>query len=212
MALSRSQSSNPLKFKSAANKFPLREREKTTPGGETLSCADGNETRTHPPAGCGTTFELHWKAVENLLPPPCLIQRPAKFSLNFLNGSRRTPSRPVSGEGRGRGQTHLRHRHKRALSYVRKKRKFRQIKDRLCRGGRNFIVQRMYRRLSERRDFCWLRRQRSLSRAFLNALWTGARVQTVPKRTHLSKSSMHFSEMELCRSGHMANIGAFNLW
>jgi hypothetical protein len=30
------------------------------------------------------------------------------------------------------------------------------------RGGRNFYFVRMHRRLSERRDFCWLRRQRSL--------------------------------------------------
>jgi hypothetical protein len=29
-----------------------------------VSCADDSETRTHPPTGCGTTFELHWKAVE----------------------------------------------------------------------------------------------------------------------------------------------------
>jgi hypothetical protein len=38
----------------------------------------------------------------------------------------------------------------------------------------------------------------------LNALWTGAGIQTVPKRTHLAKSSIPRSKMELQPIAHMA--------
>jgi hypothetical protein len=64
-----------------ANTGPGCAHKKTTPGGE-FCPADVYAARTiakreTSTTECGTTFELHWKAVE-LLAAPHLVQRPAK--------------------------------------------------------------------------------------------------------------------------------------
>jgi hypothetical protein len=41
-------------------------RGKTTPGGDPVQLRGRKRNKKCPPAGCGTTFELHWKAVELL--------------------------------------------------------------------------------------------------------------------------------------------------
>jgi hypothetical protein len=121
-----------LRSKQLRSQIPLREREKPHPGGGALSCADESETRTDPPAGCGTTFELHLKAVELIWQPAsCLATSKVPLNL-FLNGSRRASSRPVIGEEQGRGRKHFSGiAHKRALIVSGRKRKFRKPVTRL---------------------------------------------------------------------------------
>ena len=70
-----------------------------------MSCADGNETSTHPPAGCGTAFELHWKAVE-LIRQPASFLAAGKILLNFFESVAASIFPPgIPGKSKGRGQT-----------------------------------------------------------------------------------------------------------
>ena len=87
------------------------------------SCADHSKTRIHPPAGCGTTFELHWKAVETPgIAASC--QAASKVLLNFFDwvAACTFPHR-IQGKVVAVAKTFFRHRHRRALIHVRKENK-----------------------------------------------------------------------------------------